>query len=56
MQLLAESLLLPAESADFRGMTVVILHELDGLVRADEQEVLELCKLAQVNLAASPWW
>lgn len=56
VQLLAEALLLPTESDDFRGMTVVILHELGGMVNAFEQEVLELCKLAQVNLEASLWW
>ena len=50
VQLLAEALLLPTESDDFRGMTLVILHELGGMVNAFEQEVLELCKLAQVNL------
>ena len=56
LQLLAEALLLPTDSDEFRGMTVVILHELDGMVNAFEQEVLELCKLAQVNLEASLWW
>lgn len=48
MKLLEAAVVVPAESHLFVGMTVVLVH-LYKMTQAVEQDLLHLCKLAQVT-------